>query len=202
VRPTTITARQQALINADKAAATGKMAQAKTEEAQRTAPITGTAAGYDPITGDWLIATPDGGTIRATPTTEGALTGKRLAVQRFGSSQTSRVSGEPLGGGGGGGTVTSQIEAMGRDVVNLLAIESLPFRIEPDLVEAAITYTLDPYQHYPVRVEALEGVSGATVAVSPDVGEVAAVGDPITITLSAVPDPAVVVLGSILLRRV
>jgi hypothetical protein len=79
--------------------------------------------------------------------------------------------------------------------------EALPFRIEADVVEAT-TYTLDPYQHYPVRVEAVEGVTGATVTTTPAIGEVAAVGDAISITLSALPEPAVVVLGSILLRRV
>jgi hypothetical protein len=81
------------------------------------------------------------------------------------------------------------------------ANEALPFRIEASVVEAT-TYTLDPYQHYAVRIEALEGVSGATVAVSPAVGEIADVGAEISITLSDITDPPEVVLGSILLRRV
>jgi hypothetical protein len=196
-----LNAKQKALINADKAVAAGKLALAKQEDAARSAPVTGLAAGYDPVTGDWLISTPDGGTIRAQSLTDGALVGKRLPVQRFGDSQTSAVSAPPAGNGGATGNVTSQIEAAQRDVVNLLATESLPFRIEP-AVAANETFTLDPYQHYAVRIEALEGVSGATVAVSPAVGSIAEVGSAISITLSAVPDPAVVVTGSILLRRV
>lgn len=199
IRPT-VTSRQQALINADKAAAAGNNALAKQEEAQRTAPVTGTAAGYDPITGDWLISTPDGGTIRAQSLTDGALVGKRLPVQRFGDSQTSAVSAPPAGNAGGGNP-TSQIEAAQRDVVNLLATESMPFRIEP-AVAADGSFVLDPYQHYAVRIEALEGVSGATVVTIPAIGDVASVGEAISITLSGVPDPAVVVAGSILLRRV
>ena len=108
----------------------------------------------------------------------------------------------PSNAGGGGSTpVISQIEAAQKDVVNLLGIEALPFRIEASVAEAT-TYTLDAYQHYAVRVEALEGVAGATVAVSPAVGDVAAIGSAISITVSGVPDPAVEVVGSILLRRV
>jgi hypothetical protein len=196
------TARQRALINADAARAAGQFAAARQEERARTAPITGAAAGYDPVTGDWLITTPDGGQIRAQSLTDGALVGKRLPVQRFGDSQTSAVNAPPSNAGGGGSTpVISQIEAAQKDVVNLLGIEAMPFRIEASVAEAT-TYTLDAYQHYAVRVEALEGVSGATVVTSPAIGETAAIGDPITITLSALPDPVVEVVGSILLRRV
>ena len=81
------------------------------------------------------------------------------------------------------------------------ATEALPFRIEADVVEET-TYILDAYQHYAVEVVALEGVSGATVTVSPAVGNTAAIGSAISITVSALPDPAVTVVGSILLRRV
>jgi len=81
------------------------------------------------------------------------------------------------------------------------ATESMPFRIEPAVADNG-SFVLDPYQHYAVRIEALQGVSGATVAVSPAIGSVASVGEAISITLSGVPDPAVVVAGSILLRRV
>jgi hypothetical protein len=78
-------------------------------------------------------------------------------------------------------------------------LEVLPFVWDSP---EATTRVIDPYQHYPVRVEALEGVTGATVVTVPALGEIAAVGEAISITLSSVPDPAVAVTGSILLRRV
>ena len=196
---TVVSARQRSLSMAATAGASNQMAQAKKEQDARVAAVTGRNNGYDPVTGDWLITTPDGGTIRAQSLTNGALTGKRLAVQRFGDSQTSAVNAPPSDTSGG--NVTSQVESAKKDVVTLLAIESMPFRIEASVVEAG-TYTLDPYQHYAVRIEALEGVSGATVAVSPAVGEIADVGAEISITLSDITDPPEVVLGSILLRRV
>jgi hypothetical protein len=78
-------------------------------------------------------------------------------------------------------------------------LEVLPFVWDSP---EATTRVIDPYQHYPVRVEALLGVSGATVVTIPAVGDTAAVGDAISITVSALPDPVVPVVGSILLRRV
>jgi hypothetical protein len=95
--------------------------------------------------------------------------------------------------------VVSQIESAQRDVVNLLSTEALDFRIEAPEEGG---YTLSAYQHYAVRIEALEGVSGATVVTSPVVGGTAAVGSAISIEVSALADPVVPVLGSILLRRV
>jgi hypothetical protein len=187
VRATTITARQQALINADKATATGKIAQAKTEEAQRTAPVTGTAAGYDPVTGDWLITTPDGGTIRAQALTDGALVGKRLPLQRFGDSQTSAVNAPPSGSNGGaGGNVISQIEAAQRDVLNVLAIEQIDVAIDEPKNRS---YTITQYQAYPCRIEALHQPEvDYTIAIAPAVGEPVEVGGTITLTLSGIPD--------------
>lgn len=84
-------------------------------------------------------------------------------------------------------------------VIQSAPSEALDFRIE---VPEATTYTLSAYQHYAVRVDALEGVSGATVTVSPAIGATAAVGTAISITVSGLPDPVVPVVGSILLRRV
>jgi hypothetical protein len=78
-------------------------------------------------------------------------------------------------------------------------LEVLPFVWDSP---EATTRVIDPYQHYPVRVEALLGVSGATVVTIPAVGDTAAVGDAISITVSGLPDPVVPVVGSILLRRV
>jgi hypothetical protein len=63
-------------------------------------------------------------------------------------------------------------------------------------------YILDPYQHYAVRIEGVESVTGATITTTPAIGQVAAVGDAIVINLADVPDPAVAVVGSILLRKV
>lgn len=87
--------------------------------------------------------------------------------------------------GGGGGSIPAEAE-------------SFPFRLDgqPDG-----TYTIDPYQHYPVRIEALEGVTGATVSVSPTVGNVAEIGDAIAITVSGSAS-GTPVLGTLLLRRV
>jgi hypothetical protein len=78
------------------------------------------------------------------------------------------------------------------------ATEAFPFRLDG---QEDGTYTIDPYQHYPVMVEALQGVSGATVTVSPTVGNVAEVGSAISITVSGSAS-GTPVLGSVLLRRV
>jgi hypothetical protein len=76
--------------------------------------------------------------------------------------------------------------------------EAFPFRLDG---QDDGTYVIDPYQHYRVRIEALEGVSGATVTVSPAVGDIAEVGDAISITVSG-SESGTPVLGTILLRRV
>jgi hypothetical protein len=78
------------------------------------------------------------------------------------------------------------------------ATEALPFRID---APENTTYVLDAYQHYAVRVEALEGVTGGTVSTSPALGEIAAIGTGISITVSG-SDSGTPCLGSILLRRV
>jgi hypothetical protein len=190
-------ARERILINAAKTEAQAKNDLAKKEEAQRTAPVTGTLAGYDATVGAYLFTTPDGGTVRAQLLSDGAPTGLQVPLQRFGDSQTCAAQTRPSGNAGG--NVVSQIESAQRDVVNLLSTEALDFRID---VPEATTYILSAYQHYAVRIEALEGVSGATVATSPAIGDTAAVGDAISITVSELPDPVVPVVGSILLRRV
>jgi hypothetical protein len=194
---TTTSARERVLINAALTEATAKAELAKKEEAQRTAPVTGTLAGYDATVGSYLFTTPDGGTIRAELLSDGAPTGLAVPLQRFGDSQTCAAQTRPSGNAGG--NVVSQIESAQREVVNLLSTEALDFRIE---APEETTYILSAYQHYPVRIEALLGVSGATVVTSPAIGEVAAVGEPISITVSALADPVVPVVGSILLRRV
>jgi len=189
------TARTQALIAAEKARAAAALEAARKEAEQRSAPITGTVAGYDSTTGDYLVNTPDGGTLRVQSLTDGALVGLRLPVQRFGDSQTSAVNAPPAQGGSGG---AASIESAQRDVVNLLAVETLDFRVEtPEDIE----YILAPYQHYAVRIETLQGASGGTVSTSPAVGEIAAIGSAISITVSG-SDPGTPLLGSILLRRV
>ena len=189
-------ARQQALIAAQQARTAGQLYAANREAEQRAAPVTGVVSGYDSTTGDYLIATPDGGTIRTQSLTDGALVGLRLPVQRFGDSQTSVVDAKPAWSDSAGSATT--VETATRDVVSLLGVETLDFRIEaPEDVE----YVLAPYQHYAVRVEALEGVTGGTVTTSPGIGEIAAIGSAISITVSE-SDPETPCLGSILLRRI
>jgi len=74
--------------------------------------------------------------------------------------------------------------------------EAFPFRIEAPENQ---TYILDPYQHYPVRIEAVEA-TGAAVTVAPGVGNIAEVGSAISIMVDdSGSDP---VIGSIKLRRV
>ena len=190
------TARTQALIEAEKAKAQAALDAAEKEKATRTAPITGTLAGYDATVGAFLFTTPDGGTIRASLAGGTIPTALQTPIQRTPGSQSCTVATPPANTGG---NVLSQIESAQRDVVNLLSTEALDFRVE---VPESTTYILSAYQHYAVRIEALEGVAGATVVTVPALGEIAAVGEAISITLSAVPDPAVAVTGSILLRRV
>jgi len=190
------TARTQALIEAEKAKAQAALDAAEKEKATRTAPITGTLAGYDATVGAFLFTTPDGGTIRASLAGGTIPTALQTPIQRTPGSQSCTVATPPANTGG---NVLSQIEAAQRSVVDLLSTEALDFSIE---VPEATTYTLSPYQHYAVRVDALEGVSGATVTVSPAIGATAAVGTAISITVSGLPDPVVPVVGSILLRRV
>jgi hypothetical protein len=191
----TTNAQQQALIAAQQARIAGQLHAAQRESEQRSAPVTGVVAGYDSTTGDYLISTPDGGTIRAQSLTDGALVGLRVPVQRFGDSQTSVVNAKPAQGSNDG---AASIESAQRDVVNLLAVETLDFRID---APEDTTYVLAPYQHYAVRVEALQGVTGGTVTTSPAVGDIAAIGDPISITVSG-SDSGTPCLGSILLRRI
>jgi hypothetical protein len=190
------TARTQALIAAEKAKAQAALDAAEKEKATRTAPITGTLAGYDATVGAFLFTTPDGGTIRASLAGGTIPTALQTPIQRTPGSQSCTVATPPANTGG---NVLSQIEAAQRSVVDLLSTEALDFRID---VPEATTYTLSAYQHYAVRIEALEGVSGATVATSPAIGATASVGDAISITVSGLPDPVVPVVGSILLRRV
>jgi hypothetical protein len=86
-----ISARQQTLINVSKAKAANLSQLAKAEEKSRTAPITGVVSSYDAETGDWLITTPDGGTLRAQSLSNGTLAGQRLPISRFGNAQTTTV---------------------------------------------------------------------------------------------------------------
>ena len=190
---TELNARQRSLIASNESRTAGQLYAASREAERRAAPVTGTVSGYDATTGDYLISTPDGGTLRTQSLTDGSLVGLRLPVQRFGDSQTSTVDARPAQGGAVDATT---VETAQRDTVALLGVETLDFRIE---APEDTTYVLAPYQHYAVRVEALQGVSGGTVVTTPALGTVAEVGTEISITISASTGP---VLGSILLRRV
>ncbi|MBW4484877.1 MAG: hypothetical protein KME14_20270 [Tildeniella torsiva UHER 1998/13D] len=119
-----ISARQRSLIATAQATAAATQAQAEAEKKARDQPITGTATGYDPVTGDWLVSTPDGGTVRAQSLTNGALVGKRLPVQRFADSQTSAVNAPPTDADQG--WVVGELEALQRDVVALGAVQLQP----------------------------------------------------------------------------
>lgn len=189
-------ARQQALIAAQQARTAGQLYAANREAEQRVAPVTGVVSGYDSTTGDYLIATPDGGTIRTQSLTDGALVGLRLPVQRFGDSQTSAVSAPPSRSDSAGSATT--VETATRDVVSLLGVETIDIRIDSPADES---YTIAPYQHYAVRVDAVEGVSGGTITTTPAIGSIAAIGDPISIAIAG-SDPSTPFLASILLRRI
>jgi hypothetical protein len=113
-----MSARQRSLIATSKAVTAGTQAQAETEKKAREQPITGTATGYDPITGDWFVSTPDGGTIRAQSLTNGALIGRRLPIQRFGDSQTSSVNAPPTDPDQG--WIVAEMELLQQDLFQLL----------------------------------------------------------------------------------
>lgn len=116
-----LTARQKALINTTKAVAAHTQAQAKAEEAARTAPVTGTTTGYDEVTGDWMVETPDGGQLRAQSLSNASLANKRLAIQRFSDSQKTTVNTPPTDADGS--WVVNELEALQRDVVALGAVQ-------------------------------------------------------------------------------
>ena len=116
-----LTARERSRIATAQAVAAATQAQAEAEKAARVAPVTGTATGYDAITGDWLVETPDGGTLRTQSLSNASLAGKRLPIQRFADSQTSTVNTPPTEADGS--WVVSELEALQRDVVALGAVQ-------------------------------------------------------------------------------
>jgi hypothetical protein len=91
-----LTATEKALISAQRQQATYQVQQSQSERDSRTAPVTGTVAGYDPVTGDWLVDTPDGGQIRARSLSNANLSGQRLPIQAFGGSLTAAVDAPPV----------------------------------------------------------------------------------------------------------
>ena len=193
---TSTTARQRAIIAAEQAKSVAAVNAARQEQIARDADITVVATSYDATTGDWVASTPDGGTVRAQSLTNGSLSGLRLPLQRFPGSQTARINAPPTDADSG--WVVSEMESSQRDMYQLLGVEAFPFRLDgqPDG-----TYVIDPYQDYRVRIESLNGVSGATVTVSPAVGEIAEIGSAISITVSG-STSGTPVLGKISLRRV
>jgi len=118
---TELTARERSRIATAQAVAAATQAQAEAEKAARVAPVTGTVIGYDDVTGDWLVETPDGGTLRTQSLSNASLAGKRLPIQRFADSQTSTVNTPPTEADGS--WVVSELEALQRDVVALGAVQ-------------------------------------------------------------------------------
>ena len=112
------TARQRAIIAAEKAKSAAAMDAAKKEESARNADITVVATSYDATTGDWVASTPDGGTVRAQSLTNGSLSGLRLPLQRFSGSQTARINAPPTDADSG--WVVTEMESMQRDIVSIL----------------------------------------------------------------------------------
>jgi hypothetical protein len=117
----TVTARQRVLIESAKAKAAAAKNAAEQEKADRSKPISVTATGYDPTVGDYLVETPDGGTLRARSLTNGALIGRRLPLQRFDGSQTTNVNAPPTDADAG--WILAEMEAMQRDLVRLSAVQ-------------------------------------------------------------------------------
>lgn len=111
------TARQRVQIEAKKARADYLARLADAEKEGRTVPISATVAGYDGVTGDFLLNTPDGGTIRARNLSTGAPTGV-VPVQRFPGSQ--RATFNALPSNGDQGAILAQIEGAQRDIVGTL----------------------------------------------------------------------------------
>ena len=118
---TDTTARQRAIIAAEKAKSAAAMDAAKKEETARNADITVVATSYDATTGDWVASTPDGGTVRAQSLTNGSLSGLRLPLQRFPGSQTARINAPPTDADIG--WVVAELEAIQRDMVQVLAVQ-------------------------------------------------------------------------------
>ena len=116
-----LTARQRVMIESAKAKAAAAKNAAEQEKADRSKPISVTATGYDPTVGDYLVETPDGGTLRARSLTNGALIGRRLPLQRFDGSQTTNVNAPPTDADAG--WILAEMEAMQRDLVRLSAVQ-------------------------------------------------------------------------------
>jgi hypothetical protein len=143
------TARQRVLIAAAQAKAANLAKLAEDEKAGRVRPITGGVTGYDPVTGDFIVATPDGGEIRAQNLSTGAPTGS-VPVQRFPGSQRASFNAPPSQGDQG--AILAEIEASQRDVFNALNADISAGGVE--------TPTLRHYELIPVndarrRVDAL-----------------------------------------------
>lgn len=179
------TARQRSLIATAKAIAAANQAQAEAEKTARLAPITGTATNYDPVTGDWFVTTPGGGTIRAQSLSTGTLVGKRLPVQRFAGSQTSSVNAPPTDADSG--WMLAAIEAAQRDLFELLGFEERTIGIEFPLeaqVYPVVARNDAPRQYGALHVvnttpDGTPATAGtATVLIN---GVVAATGDPIAV---------------------
>lgn len=116
-----LTARQRSAIATAQAVAASTKAQAEAEKEARKTSITGTVTGYDEVTGDWLVETPDGGTLRTQSLSNASLAGKQLPIQRFEGSQTSTVNAPPTDADGS--WVVNELEALQRDVVALGAVQ-------------------------------------------------------------------------------
>lgn len=143
------TARKRSLLMADMEKARLKYEQSRREFEARQRPVTATLAGYDPVSGSYLVETLDGGTIRAQNLGDGAPVGLRLSVQRFADSQTSSFLTRPSRNAGNN---VSQVEAMGQGVVNLLATQERTITIQGPTVQQ---YPLMAVADRPYRYEGL-----------------------------------------------
>lgn len=85
---------QQVLMQAQAAKQRRKIAEANREKQAREAPVTVTKESYDAVIGEWLMRTPDGGTLRTRLNTNGAPIG-RMALNRVATAQTSEVNNKP-----------------------------------------------------------------------------------------------------------
>ncbi|MEM6836253.1 MAG: hypothetical protein AAF609_05310 [Cyanobacteria bacterium P01_C01_bin.120] len=103
--------------NVARATAARRKQERDREVAARSSPLTGRAAQYDVVTGDWLVQIAGGGTLRSQLNSNGAPVG-RVPIQRNADAQLSTISALPTEANFS--DLIEQIDLLSRALVSLM----------------------------------------------------------------------------------